>query len=70
MVKKVAGIAIGLFIGWTLLQWLLANPKQAASTVNGGAHSVGNASGSLTTFFSALGSGALLVVAIIIARRK
>jgi hypothetical protein len=73
--KRILGIAAGLFIGWTVLQWLLANPKQAASTVNDGAHGVSNASGSLITFFSALGGGAILVlvilgIAVYLAKRK
>lgn len=73
--KKILGIAVGLFIGWTVLQWLLANPKKAATTVNDGAHGVGNASDSLITFFSALGGGAILVLVIIaiavyLAKRK
>jgi len=73
--KKVAGIAIGLYLGWLLLQWFFDNPQDAATKVNEGADVAGDTAGGLGTFLGALSGGALLflaliVIAFIISRRK
>jgi hypothetical protein len=63
--KKIAGIAAALFIGYVLLKGCMADPAGSAKKVNDAGQTVGQAGDSAATFFTALSGGTLLVLGII-----
>jgi hypothetical protein len=63
--KKAAGIAIALFVGWVVLKGLMSDPSGSAAKVNDAADTAGQAGNSASTFISSLSGGALLVLVII-----
>jgi hypothetical protein len=63
--RKIAGIAIGLFVGWVVLKSCMADPSGSAQKVNDAAGTAGHAGDSAGTFISSLSGGALLVLVII-----
>jgi hypothetical protein len=63
--KKIAGIAVVLFIGWFLLKGCMADPAGSAKKVNDAADTATQAGGSFGTFVAALSGGTLLVLGLI-----
>jgi ABC-type antimicrobial peptide transport system permease subunit len=63
--KKIAGIAIGLFVGWVVLKSCMADPAGSAQKVNDAAGTAGDAGNSASTFISSLSGAALLILVII-----